>query len=317
MPPARPLLRTRPLSVGHLRTFETVARHRNYRLAADELALTQSAVSRQIQSFEEELGVRLFARHTRAVELTSHGVELLASVGNLLSQLDLTVRQIRHKASRQTVSITTFASLASMWLIPRLEMFQRAHPEIDIRVEASDTALDLEAAGVDIALRYGPASRMPAHAVRLFGEQLTPMASPWLLKNSPPVRDTQDLKNFTLIESIDASHTHLDWLTWQRWLESRQVTGLQPKQWLHFNYAYQMVQAAMSGQGVVLARLPMVAESLANGDLVEVLPQGRIESPMGYWLIMNTRSTERPEIDNFSRWLKEQACATRQAIGES
>jgi DNA-binding transcriptional LysR family regulator len=303
--------------VGHLRTFETVARHRNYRLAADELALTQSAVSRQIQSFEEELGVRLFARHTRAVELTSHGVELLASVGNLLSQLDLTVRQIRHKASRQTVSITTFASLASMWLIPRLEMFQRAHPEIDIRVEASDTALDLEAAGVDIALRYGPASRMPAHAVRLFGEQLTPMASPWLLKNSPPVRDTQDLKNFTLIESIDASHTHLDWLTWQRWLESRQVTGLQPKQWLHFNYAYQMVQAAMSGQGVVLARLPMVAESLANGDLVEVLPQGRIESPMGYWLIMNTRSTERPEIDNFSRWLKEQACATRQAIGES
>ena len=313
MPSARPLLRTRPLSVGLLRAFEAVARHRNYRLAAGELALTQSAVSRQIQSFEDELGVKLFARHTRAVELTSHGIELLASVGNLLHQLDLTVRQ----ASRKTVSITTFASLASMWLIPRLEMFQRAHPEIDIRVEASDTPLDLEAAGIDIALRYGPAARMPAHAVRLFGEQLTPMASPWLLNNSPAVRDAQDLKNFTLIESIDASHTHLDWLTWQRWLESRQVTGLQPKRWLHFNYAYQMVQAAMSGQGVVLARLPMVAESLANGDLVEVLPQGRIESPMGYWLITNAHSTERPEIDNFNTWLKEQASATREAIGES
>lgn len=316
MPPARPLLRTRSLSVGHLRTFEAVARYRNYRLAAGELALTQSAVSRQIQSFEEELGVRLFARHTRAVELTSHGVELLACVSDVLNQLDLTVRQIRHKASRLTISITTFASLASMWLIPRLEMFQRAHPEIDIRVEASDTALDLETAGIDIALRYGPASRMPAHAVRMFGEQLTPMASPWLLKNSPPVREALDLKNFTLIESIDASHTHLDWLTWQRWLESRQVTGLQPKRWMHFNYAYQMVQAAMSGQGVVLARLPMVAESLANGDLVEVLPHGRIDSPMGYWLIMNTRSNGRPEIDDFSCWLKEQACATRQAIGE-
>lgn len=317
MPSARPLLRTRPLSVGLLRAFEAVARHRNYRLAAGELALTQSAVSRQIQTFEEELGVKLFVRHTRAVELTSHGIELQACVGNLLNQLDLTVRQIRHKASRKTVSITTFASLASMWLIPRLEMFQRAHPEIDIRIEASDTPLDLETAGIDIALRYGPAARMPAHAMRLFGEQLTPMASPWLLNNSPPVRDAQDLKNFTLIESIDASHTHLDWLTWQRWLESRQVTGLQPKRWLHFNYAYQMVQAAMSGQGVVLARLPMVAESLANGDLLEVLPQGRIESPMGYWLIMNAHSTQRPEIDNFSAWLKEQASATRQAIGES
>ncbi len=130
------------------------------------------------------------------------------------------------------------------------------------------------------------------------------------------MRDAQDLQNFTLIESIDASHTHLNWLTWQRWLASRQVSNLQPKRWLHFNYAYQMVQAAMRGQGVVLARLPMVAESLANGDLVKVLPHGRIESPMDYWLIMNTRNTLRPEIDSFSRWLKEQACITRQAIGE-
>ncbi len=188
MSPARPLLRTRPLSVGHLCAFEAVARHRNYRIAASELALKPSAVSRQIQGLEQALGVRLFARHTRAVELTAHGVDLLASVGNLLNQLDVAVRQIRHKASRKTVSITTYASLASMWLIPRLEIFQRAHPEIDIRVEASDTPLNLETAGIDIALRYGPASRMPAHAMHLFGEQLTPMASPWLLKNSLTAR---------------------------------------------------------------------------------------------------------------------------------
>ena len=315
-PPARPLLRTRPLPIGNLRAFEAVARHRNYRLAAHELALTQSAVSRQIQAFEQELGVRLFARHTRAVELTADGVELLASVGSLLERLDLTVRQIRHKASRQTVSITTFASFSSMWLIPRLEMFQRTHPEIDIRVEASDHAVDLEASGIDIALRYGPASRMPAHAQRLFGEQLTPMASAWLLKNSVPVRTAQDLQGFSLIESIDANHSHLDWLTWQRWFETHQLGHLQPKRWLHFNYSYQMVQAAMSGQGVVLARLPLVAESLANGDLVEVLPQDRTESPMAYWLIVNLRSWTRPEAQNYSQWLTEQALATRRTIGE-
>lgn len=313
---ARPLLRTRPLSVGHLRAFDAVARHRNYRIAAAELALTQSAVSRQIQAFEEELGVRLFARHTRAVELTADGAELLASVGSLLERLDLTVRQIRHRASRQTISITTFASFASMWLIPRLEMFQRAHPEIDIRVEASDAAIDLETSGIDLALRYGPASRMPSNASRLFGEQLTPMASAWLLNNAPPVRSANDLRHFTLIESIDANHSHLDWLTWQRWFETRQLGPLQPKRWLHFNYSYQMVQAAVSGQGVVLARLPLVAESLANGDLMEVLPQDRMDSPMAYWLIDNHHTRTRPEIQNFTAWLQEQALATRQTIGE-
>jgi len=310
------ILRTRPVSAGYLRAFEAVARHLNFRAAAEEMALTQSAVSRQIQALEDEVGVPLFLRHTRAVELTSAGNQLLLAVSQALPRLDSAVRQIRQSAGRKSVSITTFASFASMWLIPRLEQFQRAHPDIDIRIDATDTSLDLDVADVDLALRYGPMATMPSKAVRLFGEQLTPVASPWLLKGSAPVRKPDDLAQFALIEAGDAHRTHLEWLTWRRWFDEQQLPKLQPKRWLYFNYAYQMVQAALTGQGVVLARLPMVAEHLASGDLIEPLPKLRIDSPMAYWLIVGPRSGGRPEIKAFCDWMMVQSRATRQTIGE-
>jgi len=309
-------LRTRPISAGHLRAFEAVARHLNFRAASEEMALTQSAVSRQIQALEEEVGASLFLRHTRAVELTSAGAQLLMAVSQSLPRIDSAVRQIRQSAGRRTVALTTFASFASMWLIPRLEQFQRDNPDIDIRIDASDTSLDLDVADVDLALRYGPMATMPAHAVRLFGEQLTPVASPWLLKSVGTIRKPADLANFAFIEAGDAHSTHLEWLTWRRWLDENGTPKLQPKRWLYFNYAYQMVQAALTGQGVVLARLPMIAESLANGDLVEPLPQHRMDSPMAYWLIVGPRSAQRPEIRAFCDWLMTQSKITRQAIGE-
>lgn len=309
-------LRTRPISAGHLRAFEAVARHLNFRAAAEEMALTQSAVSRQIQALEEEVGVGLFLRHTRAVELTGAGAQLLMAVSQSLPRIDGAVRQIRQSAGRRAVALTTFASFASMWLIPRLEQFQRDHPDIDIRIDATDNKLDLEVADVDLALRYGPMATMPAQAIRLFGEQLTPVASPWLLKTAPAIAKPAHLAQFALIEAGDAHHTHLEWLTWRRWFDEHGQAKLQPKRWLYFNYAYQMVQAALTGQGVVLARLPLVAESLANGDLVEPLAGMRMDSPMAYWLIVGPRSAQRPEIRAFCEWLMAQSKITRQTIGE-
>jgi DNA-binding transcriptional LysR family regulator len=238
------------------------------------------------------------------------------AVSNSLPRIDSAVRQIRQSAGRRAVALTTFASFASMWLIPRLEQFQRDHPDIDIRIDASDQTLDLEVADVDLALRYGPTATMPPHAIRLFGEQLTPVASPWLLKGGTPLKKPADLANFTLIEAGDAHSSHLEWLTWRRWFDENGLSKLQPKRWLYFNYAYQMVQAALTGQGVVLARLPMIAEALANGDLVEPLPHQRMDSPMAYWLIVGPRSSQRPEIKAFCDWLMMQSKLTRQSIGE-
>ena len=311
------VLRTRPVAMGHWRAFLAVARHLNFRAAADELALTQSAVSRQIQALEEEVGVALFLRHTRAVELTSAGAQLQRAVAPALERMDGAVRLVRQTAGRRSVAVTTWASFASMWLIPRMEAFQRDNPGIDIRIDASDVAVDLDKSDVDLALRYSLPGASTLGGQRLFGEQLAVVASPWLIKSSPPLRTPADVAQFTLIEAGDAHRNqHLEWLSWRRWFQARGLAKLQPQRWLYFNYAHQIVQAALAGQGLALARMPLIADALASGDLVEVLPGHRIDSPLAYWLLVGPRSTHRPEVTAFCSWLELEAQATRDAIGE-
>ncbi|MDB5886188.1 MAG: transcriptional regulator, LysR family [Polaromonas sp.] len=317
MPHPRTHPRSRPIFAGQLRAFEAVARHLNFRAASEELALTQSAVSRQIQGLEDDVGVSLFLRHTRAVELTSAGAQLLRVIVPSLERIDGAVRMIRQSAGRKSVSISTWASFASMWLIPRLEAFQHAYPDIDIRIDATDNSVDLDTTDVDLALRYGLPGHVPAQAQRLFGEQLTPVLSPWLLKSGPRLENTQDLARFALIEASDAHRTqHMEWLNWQRWFDAQRQVRFEPKRWLYFNYAHQIAQAALTGQGVALVRTPLVAESLASGDLVEPFPQSRLDSPLAYWLIVGPRNAGRPEVQAFCNWLKSQAEKTRMAIGD-
>ena len=319
-PPSTPPiahLRTRPVGVGHWRAFLAVARHLNFRAAAEELALTQSAVSRQIQALEDEVGVPLFLRHTRAVELTSAGGQLQRAVAPALERLDAAVRQVRLAAGRRSVAITTWASFASMWLIPRMQEFQRDNPDIDIRIDAGDAILDLETADVDLALRSSVPSSVGPNAQRLFGEQLAVVASPWLLRSMPPIRTPQDVAQFTLIEVGDAHRTpYFEWITWRRWFDLNGLARQQPKRWLYFNYAQQIVQAALAGQGLALARMPLIAESLARGELVEVLPGHRLDTPLVYWLVLGPRGAQRPEVQAFCAWLLLQAQATRRAVGE-
>ncbi|MEC5214846.1 LysR family glycine cleavage system transcriptional activator [Polaromonas sp. CG_9.5] len=318
MQPATTHLRSRPIAAGQLRAFEAVARHLNFRAASEELALTQSAVSRQIQSLETDVGVSLFLRHTRAVELTSAGAQLLRALVPSLERIDSAVRMIRQSAGRKSVTISTWASFASMWLIPRLEAFQSENPDIDIRIDATDVSVDLETADVDLALRYAVPSQVPKQAQRLFGEQLTPVVSPWLLQSGPRLQNAQDLARFALIEASDAHRTqHMEWLSWQRWFDTQKLIRFEPKRWLYFNYAHQITQAALTGQGVALVRTPLIAESLSSGALVEPFPQLRLDSPLAYWLIVGPRNAARPEVLAFCDWLQAQAAKTREVIGET
>ncbi len=311
---ASPVMRTRAIGAGHLRAFVAVAKHLNFRLAAEDLALTQSAVSRQIQGLEDEVGVPLFHRHTRAVEMTAAGQALLATVNPSLERIDAAVRQIRATVGRKQVAITTFASFASMWLIPRLEKFQKLAPDVDFRIDGTEARVDLEVSDVDLALRYGPSSSMPPHAIELFKEQLTPVASPWLLKSLPAIKSAHDFARFPFIEAGDAYSSSFTWLSWRRWLEVHDLKKLQPKRWLYFNYAHQMIQAALTGQGLTLARTPLVASALAAGELVEPLPKLRIDSPMSYWLILaqtSTRTIVPPHVQTFVDWVQSEAAETR------
>ena len=304
-------IRQKPIDVGYIRTFARLAQHLNYRAVADELALTQSAISRQIQALEDDVGVRLFTRSTRSVQLTAAGSVLLAAVNTSLPPIDAAVQQLRGSTQRKTVSISTFPSLASLWLIPRLGDFQQLHPDIDIRVDASDALLDLENEGIDLAIREGEAQRMPLDASALFAEYATVVVSPLYLQKHGPIKQLADLQRSTWVQVRErGARPHV---TWEGWLRAQGVAEMQPQGWLSFDYSYQAVQAALGGQGAALVRWSMVLEHLNSGALHELWPEKRMPVPKSYWLLRNTAAAEREELGLFTAWLQTQAQQTRLA----
>jgi LysR family glycine cleavage system transcriptional activator len=310
----------RPLSLGNLRAFEAVARTLSFGAAAEELHVTQSAVSRQIKGLEEELGAQLFLRGTRHVQITPDGQTLLRAVEPGLARLDTSVQHIRRSRSRQRVSVTTFASFGSLWLLPRIEAFQRQHPDIDIRVSAHDAIEDLDDPELDLALRYCSPAEAPAEAIHLFDETLTPAVSRSLwerIKNgkAPPLARPADLVGQTLLEEDD-DRASTEFLSWRHWLACHDQPALEPQRWLYLNFTYQQVQAALAGHGVALARVPLVFEALQRGELVEPFGEGgRITSPFSYWMLVAPGSRARPEVTQFTTWVEAEAKATRDAVG--
>lgn len=304
-------IRQRPLSVGPLRAFEAVARRASFSAAAEELHLTQPAVSRQIRSLEEELGAPLFLRGTRHVELTGAGATLLRATAPLLDRLDASVRHIRTSQGRRHVSLTTFASFTSLWLLPRLADFQSQYPDIDIRISATDTLVGQDDPELDLGLRYCHPDDAPAGSDLLFGEVLTPVANP-----SMPLYQPQDLARQTLIEQDDHQPSS-EYLSWRRWLREYAPPGTEPRGWIYLNYTSQQIQAALAGQGVALARMAMITEALARGELVEPFGTGkRLTSPYAYWLVRwpGHGKEPRPEVQAFADWLLAQAALTRACL---
>jgi len=311
----------RPLALDGLRAFEAVARRLSFSAAAEELFLTQSAISRQIKALETELGAPLFNRGTRKVEITAAGEALRQAVLPALDGIDRTVRQIRVAQGRRQVNLSTFASFATLWLMPRLAGFQQQHPDIDIRISANDRRAEMDDPELDLVLRYDYAANVPAEAEPMFGELLTPVVSPWLLQQAAsgqaaPLASAADLAGHALLEEDDHRPSAAT-LSWRRWLRHQGQPGLEPRRWIYLNYTHQQVQGALAGQGVALARMALVHDQLARGELVEPFgPAGRLPGPAVYWLIPLPGARLRPELRAFIAWVRGEAAVTRSALGE-
>jgi LysR family glycine cleavage system transcriptional activator len=316
------IARQRPLVLDHLRSFEAVARRAGFGAAAEELHVTQSAVSRQIKSLEEELGAPLFTRGTRRVELTQAGQLLLRAIAPALGRIDGAVRLIRQQRGRAQVSLSTFPSFASLWLLPRLPTFEKLQSAIDIRISAVDRLVELDDPDHDLVLRQCRPEDAPPGAQRMFGEVCTPVIGASLADAiarglAPPLKDPGDLADCTLIEMED-DRPSSDMLGWPYWLQQRGLAQLEPRRWISVNFTHQQVQTALAGQGVALARLPLIHDALQRGDLIEPFGrEGRLASPYAYWQIPIIGARQRPELDSFTGWLQEAAHATRLAIGEA
>lgn len=301
--------RRRPVQLAALRGFEASARRLSFTLAADELALTQSSISRQIAALESQVGKALFVRRTRALALTADGQRLQVAVAQALAGIDRCVDEIRGLDQPPRISVSTYASFASLWLGPRLAVFQREHPEIEIRVDASDRAVDLAADGIDLALRRCPPARIGLGdaATLLCEEVATPALSPRLLEQSGLVlRVPSDLQGLPLIEMEDRWHA---WRAggWARWFETFGVAP-QPTAGakLIFGFVDQSVQAAVRGQGVVMGLSPMLADAVAAGQLVTPFPEMTMATGYRYYLIVRPDRAAAPEVAAFVRWVSDE-----------
>jgi LysR family glycine cleavage system transcriptional activator len=304
----RRLPRHRPIDLAPLRGFESAARHLSFTRAAEEMHVTQSAMSRQVAALEADLGHRLFVRKTRALELTVAGATLLRSVHQALGILDRTVGDIRGRADAQRVVLTTYPSFASLWLVPRLAIFQRAQPGIELRINADERRLDLEAEGIDIALRRCPAQDAPGGATLLWDEDITPALSPELLnRHGGRLAAPADLLRLPLIE-IDEDlpgETEGAWKLWFEFAGSELDPGATPPA-IVFAYVDQSMHAAARGQGVVLARRPFRDDMVAEGQLVLPFPNLRRPTGYGTYLVVNRDAQARSAVRLLRDFLFEQ-----------
>lgn len=292
---ANQLLNLPPLDA--IRGFVAVARRMSITLAAKDLCLTQSAVSRQIQSLEEHLGTPLLIRKHRAIELTPAGERLRHLASPWLDNLAEYSASLRQRDQLQPVTITTPMSVAALWILPRLGAFQDAHPHIDVRVSANNRMLNLKQEGIDLALRYARKADVPDHAIHLFGEKIVPMASKNVAARA--FKNPKALLNEVLLELDERA---LPWLRWSNWLTAIGMPDAKPKAYLHLNQYDQLIHAAVGGHGVVLGRVPLVLPLLQDGRLVALSGTGLGDSDYAYWLI-DESTAPRAEVQVFRDWI--------------
>lgn len=285
-----------------LPAFEAAARHLSFTRAGAELFLTQSAVSRQIQALEDNLGCKLFERRTRALSLTEAGQVLYRVAQQALQDVHDTAETLRSATAARVVTLTTTPGFASLWLIPRLAGFTSSRPDIDVRISASYQLVRMEQSGVDLAVRYAAVESMP-DAKPLFGERVMPVCSPALAaERARPLIEPADLARHVLLHLDD---DRAAWVEWDLWLRASGLPEFKPAGALHFGSYDQVIQAAVAGQGIALGRLPLVQRLLQERQLVA--PFGKaVASSRAYYLLRSPRSANKAEVGEFADWLLEE-----------
>jgi LysR family transcriptional regulator, glycine cleavage system transcriptional activator len=293
--------------------FEAAARTLSFTKAAEELSLTQSAISRQIRALEDNLGVALFERRPRSLALTEEGHMLYRVAGEVLERLQETAGRLRASAGVPHLTVSTTGGFASLWLIPRLRTFTALRPDVDVRISATYKAIDLERSGVDVAVRYCKPEEAPERALRLFNEEVFPICSPALQDDGPhPLRQISDLAHHSLLH-IDHARDHLDWDTW---LAAHDHAGLRPAASMRFDTYEQMIQAAVGGQGVAMGIGRLVQGLMASGRLVAPFGEST-EGARAYFILGSAFTRDRPHVQAFVDWLMEEARATLDMEGKT
>ncbi|HEX8470791.1 MAG TPA: transcriptional regulator GcvA [Brevundimonas sp.] len=307
---ARPLL---PLNA--LRAFESAARNLNFSRAADELAVTPGAVSQQIRLLEDIVGGPLFKREAKGLQLTDLGRGAVPLLREGFERLMDASSLLREPPRKKQVSISVAPSFASKWLMPRMDDFHAVHPEIEVWISADMEPATLGEGGADLAVRYGPGD-YPGHVVeRLMLETVLPVAAPSLMNGKHPIRTPADLVHHTLLHDMseDGDPSRPDWAMW---LKARRVKHPDPRRGPRFNQASMVIEGALAGRGIALAKRTLAQADLSAGRLVAPFADGSEAVGFAYHVVLPRDRPASPSAVAFVDWLKQQAVHHDNSMGQ-
>jgi LysR family glycine cleavage system transcriptional activator len=298
-----------------LKAFEAAGRHLSFSRAAEELHVTPAAVGHQVKALEDYLGIALFIRHNRSIELSEAGQALFPGISDGFQRLLSSVDAFRRRHADQPLVISIVPAFGGKWLLKRLDRFRELHPEICIRIEATEHLADFSRDHVDIAIRYGDGNYPGLRADCLLAEEVYPVCSPSLLEGEHPLREPADLQYHVLLNH-GWNPNYPTWPDWEMWLKAAGLGDLP------VTYGPQMsgssesllIEEAIAGRGVALASSVLVADDLAAGRLVRPFD---VSFPVqfGYWLVCPEATADSPRTRTFREWLlsevrnAEQPCA--------
>ena len=294
---AEAMLRRLP-PLNALKAFEAAARSESFTRAAEELNVTQGAVSHQVKALEDILGVKLFNRERQRLVITEAGREYLAVVRDALDRIAVGTERLVQRQTSGVLTVSTSPDFAAKWLVHRLGRFAEAQPDIDLRVSATIQQVDFAREDVDLAVRHGDGNWAGLDAVRLCSEQLFPVCAPKLVSGRNRIAKAADLLKFPLLRLED-------WKNWSRWFDAAGVTATAvPGPVL--NRASMLIDAAVDGQGIALARTTLAAWDLINGRLVKPIDVS-LRLSNTYWIVGPKATSALPKIKVFREWLLAEA----------
>lgn len=291
-----------------LRVFDSAARHLSFTKAAEELFVTQAAVSHQIKTLEEFLGLKLFRRRNRSLLLTEEGQSYYLDIKEIFSSINEATRKLLARSAKGALTVSLSPSFAIQWLVPRLSGFNQAYPGIDVRIQAVDREEDKLADDVDVAIFYGRGNWSGLRTDRLYAEYLIPVCAPTLLTGEKPLKTPADLVYHTLLHDT----SRRDWQAYVRQLEMQNQINVQ--QGPIFSHSSMVIQAAVHGQGVALVNNVMARSEIESGRLVRPF-QDVLVSKNAFYLVCQDSQAELGKIAAFRQWILSQAANEQEKLG--
>lgn len=298
-----------PLRLNALRAFEASARHQSFSEAATELNVTPAAVGQLVRTLEDWLGTKLFQRASSGkVRLipTEAAERALPNIRMGFNQLAQGVEQLKEEAANNVLTVTVSPAFAAKWLLPRIDRFQSAWPDLDVRLDTQHKPVDFATQGVDAGVRYGPGHWPGLVAEKLMEEEVYPVCSPGLLREHGRLFQPADLVRKVLIHDLSMDG-HVGFPSWHGWLQKADVTEVDTGRGMQINNSAAVLQAAIDGHGVALARSVMAHDDLTAGRLVRLFPDIAYASPLAYYLVYRPESALLPRLQAFREWLFEEA----------